>query len=178
MKLKTNSLLRLPCLVLAAVVTLCAFGPPEAAAQNYRLLTIPNPWATVSAGVSSNTVSMTNNGGYAAPAFLTLPKVPKYGVDFMPTFTCPTVTLASVRFVIQPSIDGTNFGNVQGGQNLLDYTIPAGTASGNLTNVAGYTNWTAATLGNKRYLRIGAIGNGNAAALSSINLTIGYWDID
>lgn len=164
----------LSALILIAVLTLFCFAPPAAQAQTYRLLTLPNIYTTVTAGVNTNNLYFDNASGYPVNTGLRLPKSLSGGLSFQTTFTCATVTLASVVFVIQGSADGTNFHNIPG--SALVAHIPASAASANNTNVVYATNFPASAIQQFQWIRLAGITNGNAADATAITAQVGYWE--
>ncbi len=167
MKTKLTSLLFLTLL-------LALLGPLAAQAQTYRLLTVPNIYTTVTAGINTNGLGFDNANGGAANTALKLPRKLTDGFSFQTSFACPTVTLALVSFVLQGSVDGTNFHNIPGAAVIA--SVPASAASANNTNVVYFTNFPASAVQNFNWVRLAGITNNNAADASSITAQIGYWE--
>lgn len=170
--MKTKNSLSALCLL--TVLTLFCFAPPQAQAQTYRLLTLPNIYTTVTAGVNTNNLYFDNSSGYPVNTGLKLPRSLSSGLSFQTTFSCATVTLAAVSFVLQGSVDGTNYNNIPG--TTFNAVVPASAASANNTNVVYATNFAAATVQQFQWIRLAGITNGNAADATAITAQIGYWE--
>lgn len=164
--LQTLFLMAALCAVLAV--------PRTAQAQTYRVLTLPNLYTSVSAGINTNGVGFDNSNGGTANTGLKLPRNLSSGFTFQTTFSCPTVTLAAVSFVLQGSVDGTSYNNIPG--TTVNAVVPASAASANNTNVVYLTNFPASAVQNFNWIRLAGITNGNAATASSITTQIGYWE--
>ncbi len=161
-------------LLLLLTGLLALFAPARVQAQTYRLLTLPNVYTSVTAGINTNGLGFDNANGGAANTGLKLPRKLTDGFSFQTTFACPTVTLALVSFVLQGSADGTNYHNIPG--SAVVASVPASAASANNTNVVYWTNFPAASVQNFNWVRLAGITNGNAADATSITTQIGYWE--
>ena len=146
----------------------------NADAQQYRLYTLPNVWTSVSAGINTNASTFDNSNGGSANTGLRLPKRLSDGAALQASFSCATVTLAAVSFVLQGSVDGTNYNSVPG--TTFNAVVPASASSANNTNVVYNTNFAASVFQQYQWVRLAGITNGNAADASSITLQLGFWE--
>lgn len=149
-------------------------APPVAEAQTYRILSLPNAYTSLAAGLNTNNLAFDNATGGPVNTGFKLPKKLTDGFGFQASFSCPTVTLAAVSFVLQGSIDGTNYHSVPG--SAVNAVVAASASSANNTNVVYFTNFPASAVQNFNYVRLAGITNGNAADLSTIRTAIGFWD--
>lgn len=154
-------------------IGLAALIAIPAMAQAYKPLSIPS-FSSLSAANNTNNLGFDNATGGTAFNAVTLPRKLTDGLTLSHTFTCATVTLASVTFVYQGSVDGTNYHNIPG--SALVAHIPASAASANNTNVCYTTNFSQAALQGWRYFRLAGGTNANAADITGVVITAGYWD--
>ncbi len=173
--------MKLRCLAQSSLTVCLTFlcvllaAPPPAHAQNaVKTNDFAFPWATVTAGVSSNIVSWGNASGNTAAASLRI-NPGGLGATFTWSFNCPTVTLAAASCVLQGSVDNATWANAPQGSGVIVLFVPASAASAGNTNVVYSTNVSQALLGNYPYWRIASSTNGNAATLTHTRLTVGNY---
>ena len=159
-------------LALAAPALLLAPLLAPLQAQTYKTLSVPS-YATVAPG-DTNNLGFDNATGGANLTAVKLPKNLASGLTLSHKFIVATGTLASVVFVYQGSIDGTNFHNVPA--SALKAHIPASAASGGNTNIVYSTNFSQASLQGWNWLRLAGTTNGCGVDMTSVLITAGYWD--
>lgn len=155
-----------------AVLAISLLAIP-AKAQTYKTQSISS-FSALSAANNTNNLAFDNATGGTAFTAWRLPRKLTDGLTLSHSFTCATVTLASVTFVYQGSVDGSNFHNIPG--SALVAHIPASAASANNTNVVYTTNFSQAALQGWNYFRLAGGTNGNAADITGVTVTAGYWE--
>lgn len=162
-------------LFVPAFVLLFFLVAPPVHAQVYRSYLLPNSYGTVAAGLNTNNLYFDNaTGGPVNTGFKLPKKLSDPGLSFEANFQCATVTLALVSFVIQGSIDGTNYNNLPG--TTLVASVPATASSANNTNVTYFTNFPVSAVSGYQWIRLAGYTNGNAASITSPILKVGYWE--
>jgi hypothetical protein len=171
--IKMKTFLRSAC-VLCVLFVLFVLAPP-AQAQTYRFKTLPNSYGTLPAGLNTNNLYFDNATGGAVNTGLKLPRrLADPGLSFQAQFQCATVTLAAVSFVLQGSLDGTNYHSVPG--SALVAHVPASASSANNTNVVYFTNFPVSAVSGFNWIRLAGYTNGNNADVTSPVLQVGWWE--
>jgi uncharacterized membrane protein len=172
MKLKTSFPFVAVIAVVAAVLCLAPL-PVRAQAQVYRTVSVPS-FSTIPASANTNNLAFDNATGGPLLSAIRLPKLLQDGLTMSYKFSCATVTLTSVTFVHQGSVDGTNYHNIPG--SALVAHIPAGAASANNTNIVYTTNFSKTALQGWNWFRLAGGTNANPVDVTSVLVTAGYWE--